>query len=307
MATQNPPYALQSGSHSAELFRRAVGSLLQSSLGGVVSEGDLAVTQNGTPNMSVNVAGGYPGGELWIPGSIGATQGLYYALNDATVNLAIAASNATNPRYDVVYAAVQDAAYSGSTNTWVLGVVTGTPAASPVVPSLPSSAVALAQILVPAASTSVVTGNITDVRLFAITPPAAAMYQSTATTVTTANTALANMTAQFLRGGVTFAGNQLTVPKAGIYHVDGCINWFAQVSGTNTSLYCSVVQNSATTLIRGGSSYDPAGEYPVSSVSGLVQLNAGDTLSLCGQAGSYSINTESGQNLTYLHVHRIGS
>ena len=308
MATQNPPYAIQASSHSAELFRRAVGAHLQSQLGGVVNTGDLLVTQTTTASQTVNVAGGFPGGEVLIPGSIGATQGLYYALNDATVNLAIAASNATNPRIDVVYAAVQDAAYSGSTNTWVLGVVTGTPAASPTVPALPSSAVALAQILVPASSTSVVTANITDVRPFGVTPPAGAIYQSGGTTtVTTSNTALTSMTAQFLRGGMTVASNGLTVPKAGIYHVDGTINFSAQVAGTNLSLYASIVQNSATALLRAGSSYDPSGEFPVCSVSGLIQLAAGDNVTLWGQAGSQSIVTQNGQQYTYLHLHRVGS
>ena len=68
MAAQNPPYALQTGSHGSELFRRAVGSVLNST-GGVVGLSDLLVTQNGTANMSVNVAGGRPGGEAWVAGS----------------------------------------------------------------------------------------------------------------------------------------------------------------------------------------------------------------------------------------------
>lgn len=161
-----PPYVLQSGSHSAQLFRQAISTLLASA-GGVVGANDLLVTQNGTPNMSVNVAGGPPGsgGGIWVPGTTSAgVQGQYFGYQDATVNLAIAAANATNPRIDVVMVQVQDAAYAGAVNSITLSVLTGTPAASPVAPTLPASSLALANILVPAASTSVVTGNITDKR-----------------------------------------------------------------------------------------------------------------------------------------------
>src|ERR1035437_3383126 len=99
MAAQSPPFVLQNGSHSAALFREAVSSLIATT-GGVVGLGDLAAAQHGTPNMSVDVAAG----EIWIPGTSAgggggdAPQGQYFAYNDATVNLAVSASNATNPR-----------------------------------------------------------------------------------------------------------------------------------------------------------------------------------------------------------------
>lgn len=166
MTANSPPYALQAGSHSAQLFRQAISTLLNPA-GGIVGSGDLAVTQNGTPNMSVNVAGGAPGsgGGIWIPGTTSAgVQGLYYGFNDAVANLAIAASNPTNPRIDVPIAQVQDAAYAGATNSFQLAVVTGTPAGSPAVPSLPASSLALANVAVAANATTIVTANITDKR-----------------------------------------------------------------------------------------------------------------------------------------------
>lgn len=95
------------------------------------------------------------------------TQGVYYCYNDNSggqVSLTVAASNATNPRIDVVIAQVEDASYSGSNNDWKLAVVTGTAAASPTIPSLPANAVVLAYLWIPAASTSVTAGNILDLR-----------------------------------------------------------------------------------------------------------------------------------------------
>lgn len=175
---ETPPYVVSASSHSAALFRQTAQSLISGA--GVVGSGDLAITQNGTPNMSVNVAAGV----VWMPGTLGATggmpsnlnsqgyglpsgltaQGSYAAYQDATVNLVIAAADPTNPRKDIVCASVQDAAYSGSNNQCVLQVVTGTPAPSPSAPNAPASSVVLAEIAVGAGVTSIVTANITDKR-----------------------------------------------------------------------------------------------------------------------------------------------
>jgi hypothetical protein len=121
---------------------------------------ELQVTQNGTPNMSVNVAAGH----AWIDGTESAVQGAYHGYNDATKNLVVAASDPTNPRKDLVVAKVQDAAYSGAVNAWSLVVVTGTPAASPAEPAVPANGVVLALIDVAALATTVTTANITDRR-----------------------------------------------------------------------------------------------------------------------------------------------
>ena len=176
MSEQNPPLALQNAAHSAQLLRQMVAALfgatqpgtLAAGAGGVVNAGDLAVTQNGTPNMSVNVAGG----SAFIPQTRAANSGLVYGLNDATVNKAIATADATNPRVDLVCAVVNDTAYTGSLNTWALTVVTGTPTAGATLSNLngagalPAAAIPLAYVLVPASSSSVVTANIADVRTF---------------------------------------------------------------------------------------------------------------------------------------------
>ena len=128
-----------------------------SNIPGIVGFGDFAVTQNGTPNMSVNVAAGF----AFIAGTNNApAQGLYHAYNDGSVNLSIAAANATNPRVDIVCLTVRDAFYSGGNNDVILQVITGTAAVSPAVPSAPANSIVLAHIYVGANVTSITNSNI---------------------------------------------------------------------------------------------------------------------------------------------------
>ncbi len=164
MTAQNPAIFLQAGSHPAEDVRRYIGALALDRAG-VIASGDLAVTQNGTPNMSVNVAGG----RVFIPGSQQTYQGTYFAENRGTTNLSIAASDPTNGRIDIVVARVEDSVYSGSNNLWSLAVITGTPAPSPVAPAAPANSHIIAQVSVAAAASTITNANITDLRARAAT------------------------------------------------------------------------------------------------------------------------------------------
>lgn len=160
MTAQNPAIFLQAGSHPAEDVRRALGALV-GNRAGVVGATDLTVTQRGAgANMSVDVAGG----QVVIQGSEATYQGSYICENRGTTNLVISAADPTNPRIDLVVAKVQDAGYSGATNTWSLAVVTGTPAGSPSAPAAPSNSVVLARVAVAALASSITNANITDYR-----------------------------------------------------------------------------------------------------------------------------------------------
>jgi len=177
MPVESLPWSIQGQSHPATVARNAQAGLLGVPAAavspavqiltaggghGVVSAGDLAVTQNGTPNMSVNVAAGRAFIRGTETGSL--NQGAYSFFNDGAVNLAVAAADPTNPRRDLVIAQVRDSNYSGGVNDARLTVVTGTPAASPSDPTPPVNALVLARIAVAAGATSVVTANITDLR-----------------------------------------------------------------------------------------------------------------------------------------------
>lgn len=160
--------------HTAEQFRSyfgALGNLATSSGSFRTREGvhpalgaQLAVTQNGTPNMSVNIGSGY----AFIRGTESSTQGTYTCYNNATVNLAIGASDPSLNRIDLVVGKVQDAFYSGGTNAWSLAVVAGTPAASPSAPTAPNNSITLAQVAINAGVSSITNANITDKRNWAV-------------------------------------------------------------------------------------------------------------------------------------------
>jgi hypothetical protein len=164
LAVQLVPYALQNASHSAALFRQSASAAFATS--GTLGSAELAVTQQGTPNMSVVLGAGRakvlgtsvspPSGFTWT------TQAMYDVLNDAPLTLSIAASNATNPRIDALYGQVQDAFYSGSANSAIAAVATGIPAVSPVTPAIPANSTLIAYIAVAANATTIVSANITQ-------------------------------------------------------------------------------------------------------------------------------------------------
>lgn len=88
----------------------------------------------------------------------------HYYISTASETLTIATANATNPRIDSIVLTLDPSA-----NSVVLAVVAGTPASSPVAPTLTQTDAGiyqyqLATVLVPAAATSVST--ITDTRSF---------------------------------------------------------------------------------------------------------------------------------------------
>jgi hypothetical protein len=156
MALRTPPSWLQNGSHPAENDRLTTQAYWKTT--GLLSTTDMQITQNGTPNMSINVSSGWAA----IVGTTQTNMGTYIAYNDATQNLVVTTANPTNPRIDLVVVTVSDSYYTGSTNTVAFSVIAGTPAVSPTVPTTPANSIALGQIAVAANVTSIVTANITN-------------------------------------------------------------------------------------------------------------------------------------------------
>jgi len=139
---------------------------------GVVNAGDYVVAQRGSgANMSVDVAAG----GAWVAGGSVARQGLYHQVNDGTVNQTAAAADATNPRIDQVILAINDSTAIGISDIPTLTVVAGTPTAGATLANRAgadtlarySSSLRLADILVPAGATTVVSANILDRRPWA--------------------------------------------------------------------------------------------------------------------------------------------
>ena len=173
MTVVTPPAFLQAGAHPAETVRLMTAGLFGSTAAsfpggvgaidpghGIVRPGHLAVTQNGTPNMSVDVAVG----GAFIRGTAAADQGCYHFYNDATLNLTVGTSDPTNGRRDLVVAQVRDSSYAGSDNDARLFIVQGTAAAVPADPAIPANCLVLARLTVAANATSIVTADIEDHR-----------------------------------------------------------------------------------------------------------------------------------------------
>ena len=168
MAVESTPGFLQNLTYSAEVTRRSInspmllrGSTVGSAVGGLVNPSDLQVTW-ASSGLTVSVSTG----EAMVPGSSSTTQSAYYLRNAAPLTLSPAAANPSNPRIDLVAAEIADSTYTGATNTGSIAIITGTPTGGATLsnlngsPSLPTSSLALAYVLIPAGATTI---NNTDI------------------------------------------------------------------------------------------------------------------------------------------------
>lgn len=117
-------------------------------LGGIARHNDnsLAVTVNSSDVVTVQP------GAVAVPGNSGTANGVYRFANPAADTGTLTARNATNPRIDLVVARAYDTSVVAGHGAFKgqIEIITGTPAASPVAPTLPALAVELARITVPA-------------------------------------------------------------------------------------------------------------------------------------------------------------
>jgi hypothetical protein len=143
---------------------------------GVIGLNDFKVVQRGAgANMSVDVGAGV----AYVQGDDVTLQGKYRVQNDATVNVVVTAAHATLPRIDIVYLRVRDTAHGGAANdtTLIVGAGTATSGATLVnrngAIALPNTCLWLADLLIPAASSSVTNANIGDKRVRSTSGPSA--------------------------------------------------------------------------------------------------------------------------------------
>lgn len=183
---------------------------------GVMDAGDLKVTQ-GTSGMRVTVAAGM----AWIRADSGFRNGLGMAINDANIEnaLTLAASHATLPRIDQVCVRLNDSTDGLGTGVGDAAepiVLQGTPTSGATLDNrsgaaaLPNDVLRLADVLVPAASSSVTNANIRDRRPWARGAHRRIVRQANAAGAndyTTAGTTLASIDATNLRPRLELAGN----------------------------------------------------------------------------------------------------
>jgi hypothetical protein len=289
MTLRTPPSWLQNGSHPAENDRLTTQAIWATT--GIIKSTSLAVTQNSPVGMSVIIASGW----CAIVGTTQANMGTYVAYNDAATVVAITTANPTNPRIDLICATVNDAYYTGSTNNVVFQVVAGTPASSPVAPSLPANSISLATVDVAAGALSIVTGNITDTRVLVTTniPETGDITAVTAgtglsgggtsgavtlainTAVTADLTTAQTMTNKTLTSptinGATIATSTLTSPIINLGITTDTSTAYTTVLSDNGKLITLSNASAITATIPPNSSV----AYPVGAQLNFVQLGAG--------------------------------
>ncbi len=125
--------------------------------GSLVSNGVFyATSTNLQVSPGIGLAVSIAAGSAWING--------YRYENTDDLNIPLTTANGSNPRIDRVVIRL-----SQITRSIQLAVVTGTPSATPVAPELTRTSdiyeLGIADVLVPAAATSISVNNITDTRL----------------------------------------------------------------------------------------------------------------------------------------------
>lgn len=187
MALVSYPEFLQTRTYSAQQLRHYLSRLGVQE--GVYGATHFAVSQRGAgANMSVDVAAG----DALIQGDDVTRQGIYHLVNDATVNAVVSAAHGSLPRIDQIIARVYDSTIAGVSDVPTIEVVAGTATSGATLDNrtgaaaLPNGAIRLADVLVPAASATVVTANIRDRRPWA--NGAHAIGGGWASTSTTSNT-----------------------------------------------------------------------------------------------------------------------
>lgn len=299
MTVRTPPSWLQNGSHPAENDRLTTQALWATT--GIIKSTSLAVTQNTPAGLSVVVASGWAA----IVGTVQANMGTYVTYNDASVVLSLNTADPTNPRIDLVCATVNDAYYTGSLNNVIIQVVAGTPAGSPVAPTLPANSITLATVAVGAGATAITNANITDTRVAVTTniPESgdiSAVVAGTglsgggtsgSVTVSIDTTVTADLTTSQTLTNKTLTTPTLTTPVINGGQINIGIN--AQTGTTYTTVLADngklVTQTNAsaiTTTIPPASSV----AYPVGAQINLAQLGAGQ-VTIQGGSGVTVVST----------------
>jgi hypothetical protein len=183
MTIITPPAWQQAGTYAARTDRLSVISGLLGYHGASADESSALRTRGGvrpsyqgrellvaaqlTPNMTVQVSAGF----CYVQNKDLSGYGAYTVVNDATVNLTIAASSGSQYRKDTIVVQVLDAETLGIVNSASLVVVQGPYAASAGATTrgtIPPNSIILADVAVDAGVSSIAAGKVTDGRQFQV-------------------------------------------------------------------------------------------------------------------------------------------
>lgn len=160
MAIADPTW-MQNLSFSAKEDREVITAMYDE---GVLTPTSAKVTQQVVPAYSVLVAAG----RLVVTGDDQTLQGNYLVRLPIAETVPWPAPPGSNSRIDLLVARINDPNAGGPAgNNCTLTVVQGVAAASPVAPAVPTSALVLAQLLIPAGKATILAADITDRRVIA--------------------------------------------------------------------------------------------------------------------------------------------
>jgi hypothetical protein len=204
-------------------------------------------------------------------------------------------ANPTNPRIDLICATVNDAYYTGSLNNVVIQAIAGTPAGSPVAPSLPANSITLATVAVGAGATAITNANITDTRVLVTTniPESGDISAVNAGTGLSGGGSSGSVTLAIdttvtadLTTAQTLTNKSLTSPKInlGINAQSGTT--YTTVLADNGKLITQTNAGAITTTIAASGSV----AYPVGTQLNFAQLGAGQ-VTIQGDTGVTVVST----------------
>ncbi len=192
----------------------------------------LAVTAQGTPDMTVAVA----------KGAVLSNETMFAV---AAANATIGTANASNPRLDLVVI----------TSAGAIAVRAGTAAASPKPPARTANDVVIAVVYVPANDTTIGSDQITDLRVMAGLPVVLKKVTSAAATNTT-NAAFAAFTAT-IPNGLFLSGRTLRLKLFGNYLFNsGSPTWKLQVKYGGTTMFDDLTGSATADTDRGAWTLD---------------------------------------------------
>lgn len=135
----------------------------------------------------------------------GKNDGVAIFTNDGTVNVAIATAPASNSRIDVIYVKHNDDTTGDATALPVFAVATGTAAASPAKPSIPTGALELATLRVYSGTTATNGGSNTLTNTYQMTAArGGAVYFRKKTDLDLWTTAVAGQDAVVIEAGISY-------------------------------------------------------------------------------------------------------
>ena len=156
MTVARPIWLQNLAAYTADEFRTLTDSLYRSA--GVVRNAAV-VSQNSPVAANVLVQPGFI-----VVGAKSAANGKYLTEITATEVVTITANASGNPRIDNIVMEVLDTTFSDASDIAHVIAVPGTPAGSPVAPTVLANQTLLAQVAVANGFSTIVSGNITDKR-----------------------------------------------------------------------------------------------------------------------------------------------